>query len=65
MSEITDELEHIDSADCWCHPDLVLQGVDGKFGDVWVHKGAGEELAPAQIIADAVASAFVGWVDDE
>jgi hypothetical protein len=59
MAEITEGREHIDGADCWCHPDLILEGWPGVFGDVWVHKGDGEELAPAWVIADAIASAFI------
>ena len=54
----TEEREHINSVDCWCHPDLILPGSAGEFGDVWVHKAHGEELAPAWIIAAAIADAF-------
>lgn len=54
----TDEKIHIDSDDCWCHPEMVLEGVEGKFGSVTVHHGNGEELAPAWIIAEAIADAF-------
>lgn len=54
-----DEEEHIDSLYCWCHPDLLLEGVKGMFGDVWVHKGFGEELPPPFIIAWAIADAFI------
>lgn len=53
------ESEHIDDPDCWCHPDLVLEGDGDRFGSVWIHKGEGEELAPAFIIAAAIASAFI------
>lgn len=60
MAESNEEREHIDSPDCWCHLDLILKGVDGKFGSVLVHKAPGEELAPAWVIASAVASAFSG-----
>jgi hypothetical protein len=48
---------HSNTPDCWCHPDLVLDG-DEEFGDVWVHKAPGEELAPARIIAEAIADAM-------
>lgn len=53
-----EEKVHIEDETCWCEPDLILEGVDGKFGNVLVHHGNGEELAPAWIIAEAIASAF-------
>jgi hypothetical protein len=64
MSEIVEEREHTEpSAECWCHPDLVLEGDGDKFGSVWVHKAPAEELAPAWIIVEAIADAFKS--DDE
>jgi len=63
MTEISEDREHIDSPDCWCHPDLILEGVDGVFGSVWIHKAPGEELAPAWIIAEAIADAISGRED--
>ena len=52
------EKEHVVGPGCWCQPDLVLEGDGIRFGSVWVHKAPGEELAPAWIIAEAIASAF-------
>jgi len=53
----TEELEHQDDEnggrDCWCIPDMVFEWEDGR--QLWVHHGNGEELAPARIIAEAIA----------
>jgi hypothetical protein len=48
---------HIDGPDCWCNPTLFFDGGE-EFGDVWVHKGNGEELPPASILASAIADAI-------
>lgn len=48
------EREHLhgeNEAECWCQPDMIFE-FDGR--EVWVHKGNGEELVPARIIAEAV-----------
>jgi hypothetical protein len=48
--------EHIDSTDCWCHPEVIFEADNGN--SVWIHKGAGDELAPASAIAQAIATAM-------
>ena len=48
------EREHLtdgNDKDCWCKPDMVFEYEDRR---VWVHKGPGDELAPARQIAEAV-----------
>ena len=51
------ERPHIeDSMDCWCHPQEVFEADNGN--KVIVHKGHGEELPPASIIAEAIADAM-------
>lgn len=50
-----DELEHVEGEnekDCWCKPDMIFEW-EGR--EIWVHHGPGEELAPAEIIAQAIA----------
>ncbi len=51
---------HIDGPDCWCEPTLFFDGGD-EFGNVWVHKGNGEELPPTNVLASAVADAVSGY----
>ena len=51
------EREHTDGVDCWCHPTLFFDGGD-QYGNVWVHKGNGEELPPAKVLIEAVADAM-------
>jgi hypothetical protein len=57
---MTEEREHLDDEnggrDCWCHPEMIFETDDGR--QVWVHKGAGEELPPSWIIAQAVYDAL-------
>lgn len=51
------EPEHIfDSMDCWCHPQEIFEANNGS--KVIVHKGHGEELPPAYVIAEAIADAM-------
>lgn len=58
LQELLDpEREHINSDDCWCHPDLVFDGGE-EYGNVWVHHGNGEELPPAHIIIEALNDAM-------
>jgi hypothetical protein len=61
-----EELErvHVDGPECWCHPTLFFDG-QGEFGDVWVHKGEGEELPPAWVLIAAVADAIAEGVPDD
>ena len=59
MEEKT-ELEHLhgeNEQDCWCQPDLIFEY---ENREVWVHKGPGEELAPAKLIAEVVYNVLVG-----
>jgi hypothetical protein len=53
--DLPGEREHIDSTDCWCHPEVIF---DYDERSVWVHKGAGEELPPPSVIAQAIAAAM-------
>jgi hypothetical protein len=49
------EEEHIideNEQDCWCKPEMVFE-FEGR--ELWVHHGPGEELPPADVIAQAIA----------
>lgn len=47
---------HIDGEDCWCHPYVYFEADNGN--KVWIHKGNGDELPPAKILAEAIADAI-------
>jgi hypothetical protein len=52
---MTEELEHVQDGndrECWCKPDMIFEW-EGR--EIWVHRGPGDELAPAGIIAQAIA----------
>lgn len=53
-----EDSDHIDSMDCWCKPEVIFVADNGS--QVIVHKGAGEELPPPFIIAQAIADAISG-----
>lgn len=55
---------HTDGMDCWCGPVIFFDGGD-EFGDVIVHKGNGEELPPARVLASAIADAISGSGEDK
>lgn len=55
-SDYLEESPHVDGPNCWCNPTLFFDG-EGVYGDVWVHKGAGDELPPSKILAAAIADA--------
>lgn len=56
LREWEEHLTDGNDRDCWCQPDMIFE-YDGR--EVWVHKGYGEELAPAQVIAKAVYNVLV------
>ena len=56
MADELEDSEHVDSMDCWCHPDVIFEAPNGN--QVIVHKAPGEELPPADIIAQAIADAM-------
>ena len=43
--------DHDNPPACWCIPDEVFE-FQGR--QVWVHKAPGEELIPADVIAEAI-----------
>ena len=55
------EREHIESKDCWCKPEVIFETHDGA--QVWIHKGPGDDLTPAPIIAQAIADVIAGEED--
>ena len=55
-SVVYEEREHINSEDCWCHPQVFFEADNGN--KVWTHKGNGDELPPASILAQAIADAI-------
>lgn len=57
VEEKPEEREHIDSEDCWCQPEVIFVA-EWSGNRVWVHKGNGEELAPAWVVAQAIADAI-------
>lgn len=62
MTEEPEELEHT-AGHCWCKPTLFYRNpVTGAC--VWVHKGPGDELPPAWILAEAIADTFTDENDD-
>lgn len=50
------ERRHYNCMNCWCKPVEVYTAPNGNA--VIVHKGNGEELPPANIIAQAIADAI-------
>lgn len=62
VEEKPEENEHIDSEECWCHPEVIFVA-EWNGNRVWIHKGNGEELAPAWVVAQAIADAIADRVD--
>lgn len=56
MADELEDSEHVDSMDCWCRPEVIFEAPNGNL--VIVHKAPGDELPPADIIAQAIADAM-------
>ena len=61
-TDLEGDREHTQGGDCWCDPQLFFDGGE-EFGDVWVHKGPGDELPPSSVLASAIADAISGGED--
>jgi hypothetical protein len=60
-SIVYEEREHINDESCWCHPQVFFEADNGNR--VWTHKGRGDELPPASILAAAIADAIADRED--